>query len=86
MSQYNKLHSWHSGNLLISKFAQHISNIYGTQLISRVFGDDFAILFLDDEVTIEEKINLWKDIQIENVYTTFRKIAKEVLIEELQLE
>jgi hypothetical protein len=55
-------------------------------LISRVFGDDFAILFLDDEVMIEEKINLWTDIQIENVYTTFRKIAKEVLIEELQLE
>ncbi|MDX9744729.1 MAG: hypothetical protein RBT59_12980, partial [Arcobacteraceae bacterium] len=66
--------------------AKHISNIYGTQLISRVFGDDFAILFLDDEVMIEEKINLWTDIQIENVYTTFRKIAKEVLIEELQLE
>jgi len=86
MSQYNKLHSWHSGNLLISKFAQHISNIYGTQLISRVFGDDFAILFLDDAVMIEEKINLWEDIQMENVYTTFRKVGKEMLIEELQLE
>jgi GGDEF domain-containing protein len=85
MSKYNKLHSWHSGNLLISNFAQYISSIYGNQLIFRVFGDDFALIFREDGVCVEEKINNWKDIKIEDVYTTFQKIDKSIFLEEMLL-
>lgn len=83
MSQYNKLHSWHSGNLLISKFAQYISNIYPSQLIFRVFGDDFVVVFKEEQIPCEDTFEQWKDVVIEDVYTTFQKIDKTILFAQL---
>lgn len=83
MSFYNKIHSWHNGNILIKNIANYISQFSNQKLIFRIFGDDFVIGF-DDKDSFESMINRWNEIKIGNVYTSLKEVDKEYLIDKME--
>lgn len=44
LDQYNRLHGWEQGNLLIQKFAAELQSRYPDALLFRVYGQDFIII------------------------------------------
>lgn len=83
MSFYNKIHSWHNGNILIKNIANYISQFSNQKLIFRIFGDDFVIGF-DDKDIFEAMINSWNEIKIGNVYKALKEVDKEYLIDKME--
>jgi GGDEF domain-containing protein len=83
MSQYNKIHNWHNGSILIKNIAQYISKRCEQKLIFRVFGDDFVLVF-DDKEIFEDILNKWNEVKIGNVYTTLKSISRNELIDKME--
>lgn len=83
MSQYNKLHNWHNGSILIKNIAQYIAKKCEQKLIFRVFGDDFVLVF-DDKEIFEDILIKWNEVKIGNVYTTLKSISRNELIDKME--
>ncbi len=55
-TKFNKELSWENGDILLSNIAKLLSNLYGTNKVFRVKGDDFIILS-KKEINISDKLS-----------------------------
>ena len=83
MSYYNKVHGWHSGNLLIKNIAEYIIKTAQQNLIFRIFGDDFVIVF-ETQKEFESLLKNWNEIKIGNVYTVAKDVDKNYLMNKIE--
>jgi len=66
MSNYNKLNGWHKGDSLLLQIAEFLEISFGTDMIFRIYGDDFIVLSKDDLIIdkflfdADEQFNLAK--------------------------
>lgn len=83
MSNYNKIHNWHSGSLLIKNIAQYIGKNTNQKFIFRIFGDDFVVAF-DNKDDFENVLLNWNEIKVGSVYTSLKLITRNELIDKME--
>ena len=72
-SQYNTTHSWVKGDELLSEFANKLDSLNETDLIFRIYGDDFVALS-ENEFDIEAHMGELEEILIgTNVTLSYKK-------------
>lgn len=73
-SQYNTAHGWVKGDELLSKFANKLDSLNTTDLIFRIYGDDFVVLS-KNEFDIESYIGELEEIlDGTNVTLSYKKL------------
>ena len=83
MTQYNKVHGWQTGSVLITNIAKYIKKQYDSSDIFRVFGDDF-ILGFEDSKTKEQFLAQWQEVKVGTVHTVIKDITKGELFSKMQ--
>lgn len=88
-SQYNKQNGWREGDLLLRKFAEALTQINKSNLIFRVYGDDFVILNKNHLDTFEQSLEhlnkVLKDTGVSFTYKHFDlRVEKIHSIDELE--
>lgn len=86
--QYNTTHGWESGDKILSLFANRLDSLSETDLIFRIYGDDFVILS-EHEFDIEAHMGKLEDIlEGSNIGMSYKKfnIEEESITSAAELE
>jgi putative nucleotidyltransferase with HDIG domain len=70
-SSYNKLYGWNEGDKLLQKFASILTKTIESNLIFRVFGDDFIVLS-------EKKINSFWALESLNIFMKEKSMSYKI--------
>jgi phosphate/phosphite/phosphonate ABC transporter binding protein len=66
-SSYNKKHGWQSGNDLLKSFAKYLKDRFDTATVFRYRGDDFVLIFENEEDLNKEDFNEFNILEKEGV-------------------
>lgn len=73
MSNFNTVHGWHAGDNYIQEIALQLQDLFPSERIFRVFGDDFLVGCLNLDEMKKFKVKLLKE-NIESLFVTDKNV------------